>query len=143
MPTLRIVMVAALVLAVGLLPTAQGKPRKQTKTTRTVTEEYALSAGVQAQGLNIAACVQDAGCLTFAVERGEQYVSLEITDASGTPTPFTVSFHDSTSLFCGQTNDSLWLNDAKEVAVTILGASADCQGIGTTGSLTATLSNKR
>lgn len=127
----------------GPAAVTQASSRKTPKTTRTESREYAGSSGVQLLAGDISACVSDQGCFTLTAEPKEEYVSVTVTDSSGTPAPFSVSYHGATTSHCGQTDEPLWLNDAAEIAVSIRTAVADCAGVGTTGSLTATFSNRR
>lgn len=143
-PVIKLVTLGVIfVLALAPLAEAGAKKgkKKAPKTTRTESHPYSGFSGVEAQGSNLSFCVQDSGCLSLTPQKEEDYVSIEVTDASGTAAPFQVTFHDASTTYCG-TTDPIWLNEATEVAVSILAASASCSGVGTSGTLNATFSNR-
>jgi hypothetical protein len=132
-----------LVLAVVLGASAEAA-KKKPKRTRTETYQYSAPAGAVVQGSTVTACVQDQGCFSLSASPRERYLAIEVSDATGTPAPFLVGIEDATSAYCGKTDRAIWLNGADEITITIAGVFLpDCQGVGTTGTLTATLSNLR
>ena len=131
----------SLILPLGS-PSQAGKGRSDKKVSRTETRDYASFAGVEAQGSSVSFCVNDAGCILLQPRKGEQYISVTLNDSSGTPAPFKVSFLGSETTYCGESGE-IWLNNAPEVTVTVLGAATDCSGVGTTGTLVGTFSNVR
>ena len=133
-----------LTLAILIAPVSVAGPKKEPakKVTRTESREYSGAAGAEAQGSQSTACINDSGCASFSVLKGEQYVSFELRDASGTPAPFMVSYHGSDSFYCGS-SEPIWLNRASRVSIIVLAFSESCSGVGTAGSLAATFSNIR
>lgn len=132
---------SSIVLMLALVPVADAARRSE-KRTRTESHEYSGPAGLEGQGSQASACINGSGCLVLHPLKGEQYLSLHVTDTVGSATPFHIGFHGANTVYCGD-SDVLWLNGAREVSVMILAASAACSGVGTTGSLIATFSNQR
>lgn len=138
----------SLVVAVFLAPAAEAeaeakkkkKPKRVERTTRTVSAEYTTSGSVSLAIGTASVCAQDQGCLSFLSQDGEKYVSLEVADATGTPSPFLVD--TSNAAYCGATVAPIWLNGAAEVNITMASVSLpDCTGVATTGTISATFSN--
>jgi hypothetical protein len=140
------ILTGGLALTMLVVPAAQaGRRKPQVKTTRTVSYQYNAPAGAAGPAGTAQMCVDNNGCYSFGPERGEKYLTLEITDATGTPAPFLVSTGDGTSaatrVYCGKTDAPVWLN-AGPVQVTVGAASPpDCAGAGTTGTISGVFSN--
>jgi hypothetical protein len=132
---------SALVGLVLLAPMAQAGRRTPKKVSRTESYDYVGLGGAEAQGSDFVACIENNGCLTLSPSLGESYITVDVEDASGTPAPIQVDVNGGQTVYCG-TSSPIFTNGASEVDVTILAASASCTGVGTSGTLNATFSNR-
>jgi hypothetical protein len=99
-------------------------------------------------------CFGDDNCPSFTAAKSERWVSVEVTDDSGTPTAFRVvqiteGDHHPTETasrpFCGSTGEPVKVTRGAEVAVRVYAlGDAVCPGsLGTSGTVTAVFSNLR
>jgi hypothetical protein len=136
---------------VGQLPTATAGKKKKKRVERTEERMYVGATGVR--GASDSPCVgEPVGCVVFPVEKGERYVSIEITDQAGEPvwaSVYIYGYSDGTDAHehvCGASEDPIALGPGLEELVVITtqttgGATSPCLGPATVGSVAATFSN--
>ena len=120
------------------------KPAPIVRVERSETLEYSAPGFVAAADAHAAnVCADGTGCLSFAVEAVDRYVSIAVTDKTGTPSPMEVTIGDADGVvYCGKTDAPLKLAGATEVSVTVgIAAPPDCEAATTTGAVKATFSN--
>lgn len=111
---------------------------KTPKKTRTETYEYVATLPNQ---VGVFLCEELQGCLTLEPQPGEQYLSVEVADHTGTPVPFSVFFGGTLEGHCGRTSRPVWFAAEEEVQVHIWSTGGGCTGAGTAGTVTFTFSN--
>ena len=146
--TVTLIVMAALVAGAFAAAPAEAKKKKKKKT-RTVSATYdspALGVGGVA-GL----CVAPNGCVPFPAGPGEKFVSVTVEDASGTPSYGRVTQDldgdgqaDEATPFCGKTEQPVAIQPGVEINVFVyaVGAQPPCAGVGTSGTIKATFSNR-
>ena len=134
-------LVGAMIVAPGGI--AAGKKKKPRKVTRTETYEYTGSGGTRTAAITGSICLADQTCRVLMTLPKEKFVKIEISDASGQPAPFFVHINKENHPFCGSMDSPLALEGATQIDVTV-GAVwlPECAGVGTSGSFTATFSNR-
>jgi hypothetical protein len=147
-----IVLVAVLGLIVGSVSTSEAaKKKKPKKTTRTATGGYDAPTPVVVGG-----CAQTGavGCVTIPSGPGERYVTVTVTDATGTAVPVSVqadldgnSQSDTTyGSFCGKTSEPLLVDESVTlqfwIGITPGSATLGCAGFATQGTVDVTFSNR-
>lgn len=143
--------VAALALVSVAAPAADaGKPKKK-KVERTVEKTYVGFTGVR--GLQDSPCAAEpVGCIQVPVEKGERFISIEVTDASGGDvwaSVYVYGYSDGTDVHehvCGRSDAPLAIADGLEEVVVVItqttsGATNPCDGAATQGTVTSILSN--
>ncbi|MGH2753700.1 MAG: hypothetical protein ACRDLB_04645 [Actinomycetota bacterium] len=144
------IVAAAIVMAVALTPVtdagAKKKKRKKPKPPEPIVRvdsfDYSAPAGVRAQGNDGTLCVEGNGCTTFMAAAGELYVTIDVSDETGTPTPILVTIGDAKTEYCGTTGAPVPLDGATEVTVAVEAAiPGKCQAVGTSGTVTATFTD--
>ena len=145
-----VVMVLGLIAgALGVEASAKKKKKKKKKPAPVVRVERVETAEYTAPGFFSVAdnqtanvCAEQAGCLSFLVQAVDKYVSIEVTDKSGTPAPMKVAIGDEDGVvYCGKTDGPIKLSEATEVDVKVGIAAPNCQAVTTTGLVKATFSN--
>lgn len=143
----------AVLIAVLPLDALAGKGDRDKRADRTVTAEYQSPAVMPPVGSGgLYACAEggtagNLGCVTLPIKPTEKYLELTIEDISGLPAP--VHVYEGTSsdpiVVCGKTDTSVRITPGVAIEIWIKGFSVDplCPGVATTGTLTATLSNKK
>lgn len=133
-------LVVAMIAAPGGIAAGKKKPRK---VTRTETYEYMGSGGTRAQGISGSFCLADQTCRVLMTLPKEKFVKIEINDATGQPVPFFVTIHKETTPFCGSMENAIALQGDTQIDV-VTGAVwvPECAGVATSGSFTATFSNR-
>lgn len=130
---------------------ADQKKKKKKRVERTATADYLGFSGLR--GAAEGACdIPPLGCVVMPVEKGEKFVSVEITDAAGEPVWASVYIYgysapgDAHEHVCGASESPFALASGLEELVVIVtqttaGATSPCTGAATTGTVTATFSN--
>ena len=137
---LGIGLVVAMVVAPGGIAAGKKKPRK---VTRTETYGYLGAGGARVQDTTTSICF-DSTCRELTPLAKDKFLSIEVADASGQPAPFYVMVYDVTHAYCGSMHKALALRGDRTVHVQIPTASVPhCAGVATSGSFTATYSNRR
>ena len=133
---------AAAVVATPLA--AQAAPAKAPKkSTRVITFDYTVVRGV-AGTVVLNGCEQvPGGCMEFFTEKGEKSIAFSVEDATGQPVAIDV-FPDgdyvSNTGLCGK--GTYKVSPKRSVGISVRPvASPDCQGVPTTGTITATITN--
>ncbi len=134
---------------VGQLPdAAAGKKKKRVE--RTEEAQYVGFSGFR--GAAEGACdANGLGCTIMAVEPGEKYVSVEVSDTAGQPVWASVYVYGYSQgapheHVCGASEEPFALSPGLEELVVVLtqttgGATSPCIGPATVGTVTATFSN--
>lgn len=145
-----IAVVVGLTVLSGLLTVPVEAKKKPKKVERTYKEPYEASSIGSADATGT--CVDTNGCVFIAVGLKETFLSIEIVDDTGLPVAATVgqdrtagdNFVDRVADICGKTEEPLAIEPGLQVTVWIWAlpsARLQCFGFGTTGELTAKLSN--
>ncbi len=149
-----VAIVIGLLAGAMLAPAEAAKKKKPKKVVRTVEAVYQFPGfGVASQGVGCSPAL--GSCGNFAVGSEENFVTITLTDQSGTPTAFSVAQDtepgDTTNTietnhgtFCGTTGDEpLPILAGYEMTIFIWAwGDAVCPtGVGTTGTVTAEFSN--
>ena len=129
-------------LVVGSLAVQAGA-KKPKKFERVETAEYMAPGFLYTEQRLSNVCAENSACFTFEVKPKEKYVSIDVTDKSGTSAPIDVVIGDGTSrTYCGTTGKPLALKGATEVSVLVgIEAPPTCEGAGTTGSVMVKFTN--
>lgn len=142
---------ALLVVAVGP-PSAEAGKAKKKKVERTAEAPYVGATGVR--GVQDSPCAgEPLGCVRFAIEPGERFVSLEVADATGEDVWASVYIYgysdgtDSHEHVCGKSDSPLSIGPGVEELVVVItqttgGATNPCAGAATQGTVTAVFSNR-
>ncbi|MDQ3957526.1 MAG: hypothetical protein M3273_04305 [Actinomycetota bacterium] len=142
---------AALVSVTVQVGPADAAKKKKKKVERSVEGQYIGATGVR--GVQDSPCAgAPAGCVVFPVEKGEEYVSIEVVDAAGDAVWASVYVYgysdgtDSHEHVCGATDFPLSLADGLEELVIVItqttgGATNPCAGPATQGTVKAVFSN--
>lgn len=143
--------VLALVASAFVTEAAAGGKKKRER--RTVTAEYLGFSGFR--GAYEGSCdAEPVACVSFPIEKGERFVSVEVTDGAGMPVWASVYVygytdgHDPHEHVCGASESPLELLKGLDRLVVVMtqttgGATNPCIGPATAGSVTATFSNLR
>ncbi len=144
----RIIAVAmAFGLIFGSVATAEAaKKKKPKKTTRTVESVYQAPAIGSGAGICL---VATNSCGDIPTGANEHFVVIEIVDQAGLDVFGTVGqdlngdgFTDNSTEFCGKTEEPVAIDPGFPLTVFPWAVGrADCPGVATTGTVTATLSN--
>lgn len=133
---------AIAVVATPLAASAAPKPPK--KSTRVVSFDYQVARGIS--GLVILnACAQaPGGCMAFDTVKGEKTITFAITDRSGRPVAISVfvdgEFASANQEICGTGTFKVSPKAATTIGARAV-ASASCQGLPTSGTIKATITN--
>lgn len=143
-----------LLMVVGLLAgalsvesSAKKKKKKKAKpvvkVTRTETAEYSAPGYLTVGTVTGNVCAEGTtACIVFPAQQGEKYVSVEVIDDSGTPSPVSVSLGESSTVYCGKTTAPVLFTGFTEVGVHVgTEAPPTCQGVATAGQVKVTFSN--
>ena len=134
---------------VGFIPEAGAAKKK--KVERTEERDYVGFSGFR--GAVEGSCEgEPVGCVVFAIEPGERFVSVEITDQAGEPVWASVYLYGYTDgatpheHVCGASDGPLALGRGVEELVVVItqttgGATSPCTGAATTGTVSATFAN--
>lgn len=143
--------VAALVLSLGAQPVGAGAGKKKKRVERTESKDYVGATGVR--GTQDTPCAgEPVGCVRFAVEPSERFVAIEVVDRAGMPiwaSVYVNGYTDGTDAHqhvCGKSDGVFALARGLEELVVITtqttgGATSECTGPATAGTVTATFSN--
>lgn len=145
-----IAIAVGLTLLSGLLTTPVDAKKKPKKVVRTYSEPYEASSIGSADATGT--CVDQNGCVFLGVGPNERFLSVEIVDDTGLPVAATLGQDDDTSDgfvtrigdICGKTEEPIAIQPGLQVTIWIWAlpsARLRCFGFGTTGELTAKLSN--
>lgn len=142
-------------LAAGSVATAEAAKKKKTKrVSRTVELSYAAPGfGFATAGVGCSPALGSCGEIPTGME--DKYIKVVITDATGTPTPFTLSqdtepgdttnnIETTIGQFCGTTGDEpIEILPGFEITIFpwVWGDAVCPTGFGTTGTMSAELSN--
>jgi hypothetical protein len=136
----------ALLAAVAVVATplaASAAPKAPKKTTRVVTFDYTVVRGV-AGTVVLNGCEQvPGGCMEFFTEKGEKAIAFKVEDATGQPVAIDVypdADYNANSGLCGTGTYKVSPKRAVGISVRPV-ASPDCEGVPTTGTITATITN--
>ena len=142
-----------LLIVVGLLAGAlsvessakkkKKKKAKPVKVTRTETAEYSAPGYLTVGTVTGNVCSEGTtACMVFPAQKGEKYVSVEVIDDSGTPSPVSVSLGESSTVYCGKMTAPVLFTGFTEVGVNVgIEAPPTCQGVATAGQVKVTFSN--
>ncbi len=141
------VVMAGLFAAVGLSPAEAGKSRK--KKTREETDTYMVPAIGSADATGT--CGID--CTRFATSTTERFMTIKVEEASGTTPAITIGqdtvegdgFVERVAEVCGESVAPIPITPGAEVVVWVWATPSvlnNCNGIGTTGTITAVFSNR-
>ncbi len=139
-----------LILLGASLATPLDAKKKPKKVVRTYSEPYEASSVGSADATGT--CVDTNGCVFLAVGPKETFLSVEIVDDTGLPVAATIgqdqnpgdNFVDRVADICGKTEEPLAIQPGLQITIWIWAlpsARLRCFGAGTTGELTAKLSN--
>ncbi|MGH2735819.1 MAG: hypothetical protein ACRDKZ_09585 [Actinomycetota bacterium] len=142
------------VLALGLFAAAvEAKPRKKKPKGIERTQEWEYQAPAFGSGTGV--CLRPTNsCADFVPVKGEKFMTVEITDATGVPVYFSVAQDTDPDAvgsekdlgeFCGKTEKPI-KRFATGAQITVFPwsvGSSDCPGIATQGVVTATFSNRK
>lgn len=141
-------LVAVLVVGTGATPSEAGKKKKKERTA----EATYMSPALGVAGVGTACSVPPLGCGVFEVKPGERFVTLEIEDALGQPVYASVYVFgytdgtDSHDHICGKSDQPLFLTPGLEELVVVVestgGATNDCPGPPSAGTIVGTFSNR-
>jgi hypothetical protein len=132
---------AALVAVSPVAAHAAPKPSK-----RTVTLDYtgALGATVAGASFNSNCSFGIGDCMEFSTVKGEKTVTFSVADDTGQPVGiqvFTDGDFQTVQLFCG--TGTITVSPKTPTSVSVRPAFGDCGGEPTTGTVTATITNKK
>jgi hypothetical protein len=148
-----------LLVALGLIAgsfaapaTAKKKKKKKPARVERVVEVKYEAPAIGASPPGTGVCFRPTNsCGDIAVGADERFISVEITDLTGTPVSFnlgqdtdpdTLGTESSLGTFCGTTGDELIaIEPGFTVIVFPWAIGADCASVGTQGTVTATLTN--
>lgn len=104
------------------------------------------AAGAEVEGRGAYVCAAgnpSIGCVSFASEPGEAFVSVEIADLDGMPVAATISQpgRDDAVKICGRTPEPIPIASGVEVFIRVDAVAAACRGVATSGVVTAVFSN--
>ena len=145
-----VVMVVGLIVgALGVEASAKKKKKKKkpapvVRVERVESAEYSAPGFVEpVENYSANVCAGPVGCLSFLAQAADRYVSIAVTDKSGTPSPVKVAIGDGdATVYCGKTDAPIKLSAGAEVYVTVgITAPQGCQGAATAGLVKATFSN--
>ena len=151
--TLVVALAISLVAGALAMPaTAKKKKKKPARVERVVETVYDVAAIGVGSPLGVGACpAATNSCGRAAVGADEEYVKVEIADATGLPTSFTlgqdtdpgaVGTEHSLGVYCGTTGDEpIKILPGVEILVFPWAVGPACASLGTTGTVSFTLSN--
>jgi hypothetical protein len=136
----------ALLAAVAVVATplvSEAAPKKPKKSIRTITYDYQVVRGV-AGTVVLNGCEQvPGGCMEFSTVKGEKTIAFTVTDSSGQPVAIDVysdgDYTANTGL-CGTGTYKVSPRSAVGISVRAV-ASPACDGIPTTGTIKAVITN--
>lgn len=148
---LGVILVASLCLNLTTASARDQAGKKKKKVERVEEKPYVGGFGVG--GVGQSACIADGvACARFPIEKGERFVALEISDATGQPIYASVYIYgytdgtDSHEHICAESDRPFALGPGVEELVVVPSPSAGtgtpaCTGVTTQGNVTVTFSN--